>query len=71
VFFSWGFIYKRCSDIADEEGFTVDEMFCGHGVGRVIHCAPLIQHTRNMSDVRMVPGLVFTIGKILLMSLVQ
>lgn len=40
------------SNIAEKEGFYVDENFGGHGIGKSLHMKPLILHSRNnMKDI--------------------
>ena len=54
--------------VAEREGFGVVDYFCGHFIGREMHIAPNIQHTRGfeaMDKLIMEPGMVFTIEPIL------
>lgn len=46
-------------------GYCVVEAFCGHGIGRQMHEAPQITHTRSSaSAMRLEPGMTFTIEPI-------
>lgn len=48
--------------IAHRAGFSVVEEYCGHGVGRAFHDAPMIMHYAVPTDrMRMEPGMVFTV----------
>ena len=53
------------SDVAEKEGLCVDDNFCGHGIGRFLHCKPLIQHCRNADKTIIEEGMVFTVEPIL------
>lgn len=53
------------SDIADRAKFGVVQDFVGHGVGRVFHSLPVVQHGRNSDGTRMVEGMTFTIEPML------
>lgn len=47
---------------AKQCGFSVVRAYCGHGVGRLFHCAPSVPHyARNKAVGVMRPGHVFTI----------
>ena len=51
-------ISKHCQ----REGFSVVRTYCGHGVGRLFHCAPNIPHyARNKAVGQLKPGMIFTI----------
>ncbi|KAK8815372.1 hypothetical protein WA158_003584 [Blastocystis sp. Blastoise] len=50
------------SDIIDPTGFKVDKHYCGHGIGRLFHCNPTIQHFRNNKTYGVIKeGMTFTI----------
>jgi methionyl aminopeptidase len=51
-------------DYADRFNYSVDQNFCGHGIGKLFHQPPLILHYRNNQDAIMKPGMVFTIEPI-------
>lgn len=52
--------------MARRERFSVVEDFCGHGVGRVFHGAPVVLHYgKPGSGVVLEPGMIFTIEPIL------
>ena len=53
--------------MARKEGFFVDENFCGHGVGKELHMAPLVRHTTNDDNNIIEENMVFTIEPILMM----
>lgn len=66
--------YKSCiGDIgaaiekfAHENGYSVVEEFCGHGVGLALHEDPYVFHFKaNEKTVQIVPGMVFTIEPML------
>ena len=38
--------------------------YCGHGVGKIFHAAPMVQHTRNNVREKMQPWQTFTIEPI-------
>lgn len=46
---------------ADFRGCSVVHQFVGHGIGMKFHENPQIPHYRNQSDIRLVPGMTFTI----------
>jgi len=51
-------IYK----VTKEHGFSIVKTYCGHGVGRLFHCAPNVPHYPGNKAVGvMKPGHVFTI----------
>jgi methionyl aminopeptidase len=61
-----GVMYRDLGDaiqsIANKFGFSVVRSYCGHGVGRLFHCAPNVPHySRNKAVGTMRPGHVFTI----------
>ena len=48
--------------VAHAVGFSVVEEYCGHGVGRAFHDAPMIMHYAGPTDrMKMQPGMVFTV----------
>lgn len=53
---------------ADKHRYGVVRQFVGHGVGRVFHADPVIQHHRNNDDGRMVLNQTFTIEPMLTMG---
>ena len=60
-------ISEEISKIADRDGFSVVDYFCGHFIGREMHIAPNIHHNKNvpmMDTLRMEPGMLFTIEPI-------
>ncbi|KMS95988.1 hypothetical protein BVRB_003470 [Beta vulgaris subsp. vulgaris] len=54
-------IGKTIHDHADKFGYGVVRQFVGHGVGRVFHAEPVIQHCRNNEGGRMILNQTFTI----------
>ncbi|KAF5736132.1 METHIONINE AMINOPEPTIDASE 1D family protein [Tripterygium wilfordii] len=58
-------IGKTIHDHADKYRYGVVERFVGHGVGRVFHADPVIQHFRNNDGGRMVLNQTFTIEPML------
>ncbi|KAJ3294909.1 Methionine aminopeptidase 1 [Borealophlyctis nickersoniae] len=61
-----GMLYRDIGTIiqkhAQSEGFSVVRSYCGHGVGRFLHCPPDIPHyAKNKAVGVMKPGHVFTI----------
>ncbi|KAI9207100.1 peptidase M24, structural domain-containing protein [Polychytrium aggregatum] len=50
--------------IADQNGYSVNSEFCGHGIGRHFHEPPLIYHFENDEDGVMEEGMTFTIEPI-------
>mmetsp|Transcript_18439 Transcript_18439/g.29251 ORF Transcript_18439/g.29251 Transcript_18439/m.29251 type:complete len:185 (-) Transcript_18439:130-684(-) len=45
-----------------KKGLSVTRTYCGHGIGRMFHCAPNIPHyRRNKAVGKLKPGMVFTI----------
>lgn len=52
-------------DLSDQKGLEVCKHFCGHGIGRKIHCAPLILHHRNDDKTKLENGMFITIEPIL------
>jgi methionyl aminopeptidase len=64
---------RKFSAIADaiasvSRGYNVVDYFCGHFIGREMHIAPNIHHTRNvriMEQLVMEEGMLFTIEPIL------
>mmetsp|Transcript_5227 Transcript_5227/g.6950 ORF Transcript_5227/g.6950 Transcript_5227/m.6950 type:complete len:304 (+) Transcript_5227:151-1062(+) len=57
-------IGEICSEMSEAAGYESSDSFCGHGIGQTFHMAPLVFHTRNNSNLELVPGLVFTIEPI-------
>jgi methionyl aminopeptidase len=60
-------IGKAIEHIAHKAGYSISEDFIGHGIGKVMHDDPQIYHwyDKKFDNVKMVPGLVFTIEPIL------
>jgi methionyl aminopeptidase len=61
-----GTMYRDAGDaiqkVAARYGFSVVRTYCGHGVGKLFHCAPNVPHyARNKAVGTMRPGHVFTI----------
>jgi len=61
-----GVMYREVGDIISrvvhKKGFSVVKAYCGHGVGKLFHCAPNVPHyARNKAVGVMKPGHVFTI----------
>ena len=61
-----GTMYRDAGDaiskVANRYGFSVVRTYCGHGVGRLFHCAPNVPHyARNKAVGTMRAGHVFTI----------
>ena len=58
-------IAKAVSDTADQYNFSVVHEFVGHGIGKVFHEPPNIQHCYNLARkqpaIRIKPGMTFTI----------
>jgi methionyl aminopeptidase len=59
-------MYKNAGNVisrhAEASGFSVVRSYCGHGVGRLFHCAPTIPHyAKNKANGIMRPGHIFTI----------
>lgn len=48
-------------DHAEKNGYGSVEAFCGHGLGEHLHMRPLVKHFPNGDDMRLFPGMVFTI----------
>ncbi|MGE4278292.1 MAG: type I methionyl aminopeptidase [Magnetospirillum sp.] len=52
--------------VARAERFSVVRDFCGHGLGRAFHDAPLVQHTGKAgTGVVLEPGMIFTVEPML------
>jgi methionyl aminopeptidase len=50
------------SRVVKKKGFSVVKAYCGHGVGKLFHCAPSVPHyAKNKAVGVMKPGHVFTI----------
>lgn len=61
-----GDIGHAIETIARRERFSVVEDFCGHGVGKVFHDAPLVLHYgKRGTGVALEPGMIFTIEPML------
>ena len=60
-------IGEKVIDVCEEEGYTSNEAFCGHGIGSEFHMMPFIYHFRNGTPMerRMEPGMTFTIEPML------
>ena len=61
-----GALYKHIGDTisakCDEYGYSVVRSICGHGIGRLFHCAPVVPHYANSrTPGSMKAGHVFTI----------
>mmetsp|Transcript_3912 Transcript_3912/g.6133 ORF Transcript_3912/g.6133 Transcript_3912/m.6133 type:complete len:312 (+) Transcript_3912:79-1014(+) len=50
--------------VADSNGYSSVEDFCGHGLGKTLHMPPLILHYKNNNRQEMVPNMIFTIEPI-------
>ncbi|KAE8655144.1 Methionine aminopeptidase 1D [Hibiscus syriacus] len=61
-------IGKTIHDHADKFGYGVVRQFVGHGVGRVFHADPVVQHFRNNDGGLMVLNQTFTIEPMLTMG---
>ncbi|XP_011006608.1 PREDICTED: methionine aminopeptidase 1D, chloroplastic/mitochondrial-like [Populus euphratica] len=57
--------YVFSSDHADKYRYGVVRHFVGHGVGRVFHADPVVQHFRNNDGGRMMLNQTFTIEPML------
>jgi methionyl aminopeptidase len=59
-------IGRAIESVVKPQGFTISEVFIGHGIGKVMHDDPQIYHwyDKKFDKVKMVPGLVFTIEPI-------
>ncbi len=40
---------KTISKIAGKAGFSVVKTYCGHGIGKMFHCAPSVPHYASMT----------------------
>lgn len=58
-------IGAACSRVAEQYKLSVVAEFCGHGVGKIFHASPVIQHTRNNVGDKMKTWQTFTIEPIL------
>jgi len=61
-----GALYREVGEVISrhvhKQGFSVIRTFCGHGVGKLFHCAPNVPHyAKNKAIGTMKPGHVFTI----------
>jgi len=61
-----GTMYREVGEIiskhANKNGFSVVRSYCGHGIGRLFHCAPSIPHyAKNKTVGVMKPGHIFSI----------
>jgi methionyl aminopeptidase len=54
-------IGQAIEDYASKQGCSVVNQFVGHGVGIAFHEPPEIPHHYNQIDIKMVPGMTFTI----------
>ena len=56
-------IGKNIESVVLPHGFSISRDFVGHGIGKVMHDDPQIYHfyDKHWDNVKMVPGLVFTI----------
>lgn len=61
-----GVMYRKVGakiqEVIDQTPYSIVRSYCGHGVGRLFHCAPNVSHYANSKDVGvMEKGHVFTI----------
>lgn len=57
-----GDIGAAIADLAHEQGYTVVEEYCGHGIGREFHEAPQVVHnSEEGTGPKMRPGMTFTV----------
>lgn len=61
-----GVRYRELGEViskhAHENGFSVVKSYCGHGIGKLFHCAPSVPHySKNKAVGAMKEGHVFTI----------
>lgn len=54
--------------MAHDNGFTVCELFTGHGIGEKLHMPPTIYHNKNDYPYIMEPGNIFTIEPIIMLN---
>ncbi|EIN11026.1 Creatinase/aminopeptidase [Punctularia strigosozonata HHB-11173 SS5] len=54
-------IGRAIDDVARRRGYSISQMFTGHGIGSVFHRPPWIHHTVNEEPGVMLPGQCFTI----------
>ncbi|DAZ93749.1 TPA: hypothetical protein N0F65_007375 [Lagenidium giganteum] len=47
--------------LVEDEGFTVNREYTGHGIGQEFHSLPFILHHRNGEPGHMLPGMAFTV----------
>ncbi|KAJ3277100.1 Methionine aminopeptidase 1D, mitochondrial [Terramyces sp. JEL0728] len=57
-------IGRAIEGIGTTHGYSIDKQFCGHGIGKLFHQAPLILHYDNPDDALLQPGMIFTIEPI-------
>ncbi|KAJ3260349.1 Methionine aminopeptidase 1D, mitochondrial [Boothiomyces macroporosus] len=57
-------IGRVIEEIGSKNGYSIDKQFCGHGIGKLFHQAPLIMHYDNPDDTLLEPGMIFTIEPI-------
>lgn len=58
----FGDIGEAIHSYADSCGYSVVDMFCGHGLGRVFHDLPAVFHCREEKETdEILPGMLFTI----------
>ncbi len=54
-----GFAIQKC---AEKNGYSVVRDFCGHGIGKVFHCAPNVLHYGEKGKgMKLKEGMIFTI----------
>jgi methionyl aminopeptidase len=60
-------IGRTIEEVVKPHGFSISQDFIGHGIGKVMHDDPQIYHwyDKKFDNVKMVPGLVFTIEPII------
>jgi methionyl aminopeptidase len=54
-------IGRVIQDYIEPLGFSIVREYCGHGIGRIFHCAPEIVHYYSPSSVKLEAGMFFTI----------
>ncbi len=47
--------------LCDSKGYSVNQEYTGHGIGKEFHSLPFILHYRNHESGQMLPGMAFTI----------
>lgn len=58
---SLNIIGKTIQKIADKNGLSIVEEFCGHGIGTSLHEKPQVLHYDNNFSLTLEPGMIFTI----------